>query len=261
MVSSRNSDSRLAVDLATLSVLAVDDHEINRRFLEAALAPHVASLVLARSGHEAIRLHSTQRFDIVLMDIHMPDMDGASAWERIRAGSTRHRPAALALTADGRSDEIERIRRAGFSGFLGKPVSLPVLLRALERTASDPGGFVLFEAEENDGSALLDDERAVRAAGSTERAAGLQRAFIAELDDAPGQLDALLLERRFDRAGERLHALRGAAGYVGALRLEQACRRLEQSLGHAPDGASGTLLLAWNRAVAATRRALASRSA
>lgn len=260
MVSGRNSDSEHAVDLATLAVLAVDDHEINRRFLEAALASRVGSLVLARSGHEAIRLNSTRQFDIVLMDLHMPDMDGASAWERIRSASAHRRPAALALTADGRSEEIERIRRAGFSGFLSKPVSLPLLLRALQRTAADPGGFIVFEADRDDGSALLDHARAARAAGSATRAAGLQHAFIAELDDAPAQLEALLLERRFDGAADWLHRLRGAAGYVGALRLEQACRRLEQSLAEGPDGAPGTPLVAWNRAVAATRQALASRS-
>src|SRR6056297_4156775 len=75
-------------EIEGLAVLAVDDHEINRDFIHAALAPAVASLELACSGFEAIECCRKRRFDVVLMDLHMPDMDGLSAWEHIREQAT-----------------------------------------------------------------------------------------------------------------------------------------------------------------------------
>src|SRR6056297_1244613 len=116
-----DQDSREIRDLA---VLAVDDHQINRDFIQAALAPAVASLELAGTGYEAVERCRSRRFDIVLMDLHMPDMDGLTAWEQIRGQATGELSMrVIALTADSRPEERERLRCAGFHGFLSKPVS------------------------------------------------------------------------------------------------------------------------------------------
>jgi len=243
-------------ELARLRVLAVDDHEINRRFIESALRSRVASLVLARNGHEAVSLCNRRQFDVVLMDIHMPDMDGVTTWHRIVRHDGAPGTRVLALTADHRAEERERLQQAGFHGFLSKPVSLQILLRALVRAASTTDGFIVFEQALPRRTALIDAARAEQAAGSAARAVELGRAFVPELAAAPDQLDSLLADRRHDEASAFLHRLHGAAGYVGAVRLQHACRLLQDSLDRQLDSSPGTLFVSWVRTVAGTRSTL-----
>lgn len=244
--------------LGALRILAVDDHSINRDFLHAVLGPGVAELTLAGSGHEAIDACRRDTFDIVLMDLHMPDMDGADAWRQIvRELDAGAAPRVIALTADSRPEERERLRALGFHGFLPKPVSADLLRATIVRVANGGDGF----AEESEQSPkrvlLLDDERARRANGSEKRAGEMRAAVAAEIEHSLPELHRLLLDGRHAAAAELLHQWKGACGYAGASRLEQACRQLEQSLSRDPDSSPGTLLFNLQRTAESTRQAIA----
>jgi len=245
-----------SVNLADLAVLAVDDHEINRRFIDSALRSRVASLSLARNGQEALSAWRGGRFHIVLMDLHMPDMDGPATWQAMRRERRDDDTRIIALTADQRPEETRRLQRAGFHGFLSKPVSVDLLIHALLRAAAKPDSFVSFEQSGPRRTALLDVERAIEASGSARRAAELFRAFVPELDSSTAELENLLVEKRFEEAAHFVHQLRGAAGYVGAARLQAACGLLEEALRQESDSSPGTLLAHWMRVVSATRVAL-----
>ena len=115
-------------------VLVVDDNAINRT-VAAALLQHLGlEVTLAEGGRAAVELALKQRFDLVLMDLQMPDLDGAEATRRLRAheGSTRRTPV-LALTASALPEELAACLAAGMDEALTKPIQLPELRRALSR--------------------------------------------------------------------------------------------------------------------------------
>ena len=119
-----------------LCVLHVDDDPVNLRVVEEILTAFGHRAVKAASGIEALEQMSRQAFDVVLMDIHMPEMGGIEVLKRIREaqGPQRDTPV-IALTADILSREPAEYLALGFSGFLPKPVMVQGLIAAVARAA------------------------------------------------------------------------------------------------------------------------------
>lgn len=243
--------------LGRLAVLAADDHAINRDFLQVALAARVGKLELVTTGREAVQACTRSQFDVVLMDLHMPDLDGISAWERIRRLPGRRCPRILALTADGRPDQRQRLRAHGFDGMLHKPVSIETLVGALEAVQARASAFIEPDDVAAEPPALLDADQAGRAAGSREAAVRMRRELARELSDGLARVDGLIAERRYAAAAELLHQWAGAAGYAGAQRLREATARLERCLTDGLDSSPGSLYFEWRRTLSATLAALA----
>ncbi|WP_292064363.1 ATP-binding protein [Brevundimonas sp. UBA7664] len=109
------------------SILAADDHEVNRRILQLLLEPHGCRLTLVENGAEALEAASGQRFDAILMDMQMPVMDGLEATRRIRAGAMNGATPVVALTANALDVHRAAWDAAGVHAFLTKPID-PVLL-------------------------------------------------------------------------------------------------------------------------------------
>jgi signal transduction histidine kinase/CheY-like chemotaxis protein len=113
--------------LAGCSILAADDHEVNRRILQLLLEPHGCSLTLVENGAEALEAASSQRFDAILMDMQMPVMDGLEATRHIRAGAVNGSTPVIALTANALEVHRAAWDAAGVHAFLTKPID-PVML-------------------------------------------------------------------------------------------------------------------------------------
>jgi signal transduction histidine kinase/ActR/RegA family two-component response regulator len=109
------------------SILAADDHEVNRRILQLLLEPHGCRLTLVENGAEALDAASGQRFDAILMDMQMPVMDGLEATRRIRAGAVNGATPVIALTANALDVHRAAWDAAGVHAFLTKPID-PVML-------------------------------------------------------------------------------------------------------------------------------------
>lgn len=226
--------------LDPLRVLVVDDNAINRDFLRGALAERVAELRFAASGHEALDQLADHRFDLVLMDLHMPDLDGISTWKLACDRYGGRVPArVIAVTADSRPEERRRLKEAGFDGLLAKPVGVQTLLRGMTRVCGGLDGFEAPTSTPVQRARLLDDERAQRANGSHESTMFMRDAFATQLDEERFELDRMLSNGQDLEAAELLHQWKGACGYVGATRLEHACDELEQSLRHGLDSSPG----------------------
>jgi CheY-like chemotaxis protein len=119
-----------------LSVLHVDDDPVNLRVVEEILTAFGHRAVKALSGSEALEALSRQAFDVVLMDIHMPEMSGIEVMKRIRERPTPDRDTpVIALTADILSREPAEYLALGFSGFVPKPVMVQGLIAAVTRAA------------------------------------------------------------------------------------------------------------------------------
>jgi PAS domain S-box-containing protein len=118
-----------AIDLRSLNVLLVEDVEENQWLVEAYLKPTGLKLTIAENGARALECVSASEFDIVLMDIQMPVMDGYKATSLLRAGGFG-KPI-IALTAHAIEQEREKALALGFTAYLTKPLSRDALLKTL----------------------------------------------------------------------------------------------------------------------------------
>lgn len=142
---------RASADAGSLegrSILAADDHEVNRRILRLLLEPHGCRLTLVENGAEAVEIASVERFDAILMDMQMPVMDGLEAARRLRLDPVNGSTPVIALTANALDVHKAAWDAVGVHAFLTKPID-PVTLAltlaqacALERDAPDAEAVV-----------------------------------------------------------------------------------------------------------------------
>lgn len=117
-----------------LRILAVDDHEINRRTLALVLQPLNVDFVTASDGQEALAALATQDFDVVLMDVNMPGIDGNETTRRLRASGGRNaRTPVIGFSAGTEDAQIAACRAAGMTDWLAKPLEPRKLYDALHR--------------------------------------------------------------------------------------------------------------------------------
>ena len=117
------------------SVLLVEDHEINRKLAEIMLQRMGCTYALANDGQQALDRLAQERFDVVLMDVMMPVMDGITALRRLRAleASGRARTPVLMVTAHAMTGDKERFMAEGADGYVSKPMSQQALQKEIER--------------------------------------------------------------------------------------------------------------------------------
>ncbi|MEL6245472.1 MAG: ATP-binding protein [Pseudomonadota bacterium] len=114
--------------------LLVDDNVINRKVIRAFLAPHNHEVVEAENGAEALKCLSEEAFDLVLLDVHMPIMDGVEAIRLIRSSDQHWADiAVVALTADAMSGDREKYLSMGMTDYVSKPIEEPTLMSSISR--------------------------------------------------------------------------------------------------------------------------------
>ena len=148
-VSGEGAESRLVFPLVEqpaqpkgLNILLAEDNRINQTVAKRMLERMGHSLAVAENGNEALLLLKTGSFDLVLMDIQMPEMDGLTATARIREGETithTHIPI-IAMTAHAMKGDRERCLAAGMDGYISKPISALELETAIAETLQGPKG-------------------------------------------------------------------------------------------------------------------------
>ena len=116
-------------------MLAADDNPTNQKVIEAVLAPLGAEVTMVPDGAACVEAWKAAKFDIILMDIHMPVMDGVEAARAIRALETqegRTRTPIVAVTANALAHQVEDYLAAGMEGHVAKPVEVSKLYGAIE---------------------------------------------------------------------------------------------------------------------------------
>ncbi|MBA4804647.1 MAG: response regulator [Brevundimonas sp.] len=123
-----------------LRILAVDDHEINRRTLALVLQPLGVDFVTASDGHEALAALAGQDFDLVLMDVNMPGIDGNETTRRLRASGGRNAQIpVIGFSAGTEASQVAACRAAGMTDWLAKPLEPRKLYDALHRATRGGG--------------------------------------------------------------------------------------------------------------------------
>jgi signal transduction histidine kinase/HPt (histidine-containing phosphotransfer) domain-containing protein len=241
-----------------LAVLLVEDNSVNRRLAQIVLARRGHAVTAVDSGAAALEALRHGRFDLILMDVQMPGMDGIDTTRAIRESEQRrggHVPI-IALTAHAMATDRERCLRAGMDGYLVKPIQPEALLDAIERIASEP--------EQPPASDDADPAAADRAA-LLEQVGGDAR-LLGELADLFGRESARHLatlrqaiESRDTEAFRReTHTLRGMLCGLRATAADQQAAEL-QSLDPQQQGDQATAAcVLLEQAVAAFRERLVS---
>lgn len=123
-----------ATKLTDASILLVEDNSINQKIVLLSLKGKVKNIELANNGKEALDKFGTMRFDIILMDIQMPIMNGIIATKKIReleASTNLHTPI-IAITANALSGDKEACLAAGMNDYISKPFQVEVLLQKMQ---------------------------------------------------------------------------------------------------------------------------------
>jgi CheY-like chemotaxis protein len=230
--------------MGSLRVLVAEDHPVNRQYMAALLEGMGHQPFFAGNGLEAVQAIRERRFDIVLMDLHMPLLDGVGATLSIRAlpdGAAATVPI-IALTADAFAQTRERCLMAGMNDFLAKPVSperLSAMFRRLFGGASSTDAPAAGQADApatEPAPVVLDRatlDSALRAM-SRERLAHLLRSFF---DEGPEMVERLRVALRDGQALDlrvNAHAARGAALNFGLSALAQTAQALHEGATHVP---------------------------
>jgi signal transduction histidine kinase/ActR/RegA family two-component response regulator len=122
--------------LAPLRILVAEDNKVNQTLVTRMLERAGHTVAIAANGLQAVEMHSSGGFDLILMDVHMPVLDGFEATARIREMDRGTRTPVIALTANAMNGDRERCLRAGMDGYIAKPVSRDVLLDTLAEFAT-----------------------------------------------------------------------------------------------------------------------------
>lgn len=120
-------------------ILLVDDEELNRDFLLRRLAKRGYEVVTANDGQEACAKSSTERPDLILMDVNMPVMDGLKATQEIKSKPETQQTPVIALTALAMAGDREKILAAGCDDYETKPVDFPQLLSKIQTLLDQRG--------------------------------------------------------------------------------------------------------------------------
>ena len=213
----------------TLSILVAEDNLVNQKLAMRMLEKLGHDVVLARDGEEAVRLSGQQRFDLVLMDVQMPNMDGMAATAAIRereAAEGGHLPI-VALTAHALKGDLERCLEAGMDAYLSKPLRIKELTSTLESFSSPAA------EREAPAQAQSDWQKALlRLGGDEDLLFELAELFLDTAPDRLASLSAAVAERNPMAIQLHAHSLKSTiaifsdiAGFEAALRLETSGRR------------------------------------
>ncbi|MGY4296988.1 CheY-like chemotaxis protein/anti-sigma regulatory factor (Ser/Thr protein kinase) [Bradyrhizobium sp. i1.4.4] len=206
-----------------LRVLLVDDDPVNCEVGEAILNRLGHRATIARDGASAIALARDQAFDIILMDLHMPDMDGVEAASRIGKLNLPRMPRIIAVTADVSSSARERLAGAGIAKVVSKPILINALREAIEDAPDEPAAAQLAAGALIDRH-FLDDQRELLGPAQIEKLHHLlgetSGKLIAEIAKAAAAGDHAQLARL-------THQLGSAAGALGLVRLFERSREIE----------------------------------
>ncbi len=214
---------------AGLSVLLVEDNEINRVVARELLELSGCQVTEASSGSDAVSIANSLPFDLILMDISMPGMDGLTATREIRAGDGPNMATRIvALTAHALPEEVEGFHEAGMSTVLIKPISRRSVQACLA------GHFLQRVDDPEDKADTLVDHSTLREIFSdlgNARAQELTSAFIAETDVSLENL-CFQAEAKGDirDCAELMHRLAGSSAMFGALALREFLLETEEIL-------------------------------
>ena len=238
-------------NLAGAKILLVEDNPINQMVATEILTSADMVIHKAGNGQEAIEILKEMKFDAVLMDIQMPDMDGIEATGIIRNELHLNRLPIIAMTANAMSGDREKCISAGMNDYISKPIESRQIFSILSRWISlgppsetgistgihpdrhqkDPVVSLSFHIELPDSLPGLDIQSGLnRINGNRYLYCSLLKEFLAENTDSMPRIRKALSHGNMEYAASLIHTIKGVSGNIGATRVFQSAKSLESGL-------------------------------
>ena len=222
-----------------LSILLADDVVVNRELVKAVLAHYKLKITEVENGREAVEAFNKDRFDIILMDIQMPEMDGYQAASVIRAAEVAtgaERTPIVAMTAYAAKEDQDRCLSAGMDDYLSKPVKPAAIIAAIRRyciNASSKGlemENIVSPAEKSDLPPLFAREELLERLGGAEALVPKFLAMFANgLKSTFDSLDKAIKSGDVEGVRTSSHAAKGACANIGAMQMRETAAAMEDA--------------------------------
>ncbi|MBF0624929.1 MAG: response regulator [Magnetococcales bacterium] len=282
--SGRGGISQAQADLRGLRALLAEDNEINQQIAVELMESAGARVTLANNGQAALDILEREgpaAFDVVLMDLQMPVMDGHEATRRLRADARYEKLPILAMTAHAMAEERERCAVLGMQDHITKPIDPTALYAILSRYRPAAPVGTMGEAASAAASSPAPSEAALPSIAGVDMASGLVRTagnaglyrrllsqFARTKGDAAQRIRALLVAGQRQEAEREAHTVKGVAANMGVGEVQRAAAELEVALRSAPlaaaelepkiDLLAGALTVACGRILKALEPAVAA---
>lgn len=261
-VSAGRSARAISRRLPGMRILVVEDNRLNQQVAQELLQAEGAVVTLADNGALGVRAvaHADPAFDVVLMDVQMPVMDGYAATRVIRQELGLTVLPIIAMTANAMASDLEESSAAGMNAHVSKPFDLAHLIETIlhhtgfkSTTQSAPAAAGPLQALDRAAEAGIarsqDDTIDVQGAlqrigGNTPLLARILQDFRQQLPQTLSGLEAHLQQDEIGLARRLVHTLKGVAGTVGANRLSRAAAQLEEELAKSPASPQRLALIA-----------------
>jgi len=224
-----------------LTVMAVDDNPANLKLISALLSEWVETVITATGGRKAVEYAHQKGFDLIFMDIQMPEMDGVMACQEIHKTELNHNTPVIAVTAHAMAGERERLINAGMDDYLTKPIEEHILQQILAKwmlphdadtnpLAATPAPEQEPDAQPVNHNISWDWDLALKQAAGKE---DLAKDMLQMLLDYMPEVEMLVNEALDGRDIELwppIHKLHGSCAYSGVPRLKNLCYVIETAL-------------------------------
>ncbi|AGP84248.1 MULTISPECIES: hybrid sensor histidine kinase/response regulator [Alteromonas] len=210
--------------LPKVKVLAVDDMEMNLKLLHTWLDHSPIELITTINGQDAVNQCQTQEFDLILMDVQMPGMDGVQATREIRKSPLNMGTPIVAVTAHAFKEEQDRLLASGMDDYLPKPIEVDLLITLIKSWChSIEPGEIVFPS--------IDWQLALKRANQNQDTAKeMLDSFIAQLPETIDTLSALWNAKDYNALKAEVHKLHGACCYTGLPRMQHLANETESAL-------------------------------
>ncbi|WP_431222871.1 response regulator [Serratia sp. L9] len=234
--------------LSGIRLLVVEDNLNNQQIARELLEDEGARVQIANHGQEAIDIlqENPEQFDVVLMDLQMPVMDGLSATQYIRVTLGLTELPIIAMTANAMTSDRDACLAAGMNDHIGKPFDLNNLIRIIRQYGKQPELAVIAD-EDNSSVPLAQEWQEAASVAGIELEQAINRLggdvslyqqmvslFAVELADFPQQADTLIAQSDWSGLSRLLHTTKGLAAQLGASRLSQLAGQGEVLVGSSP---------------------------
>ncbi|PSW04708.1 two-component sensor histidine kinase BarA [Photobacterium lipolyticum] len=236
-----------AQTIEPLTVMAVDDNPANLKLIAALLSERVETVITATGGRKAVEYAHQKAFDLIFMDIQMPEMDGVTACQEIHKTELNHTTPVIAVTAHAMAGERERLINAGMDDYLTKPIEERILQQILAKWTTSSHDAIPAEAEGGIAAGVTeasspgqtvavnqniswDWELALaQAAGKEDLAKDMLQMLLDFMPEVEMLVNEALDGKDID-LWSTIHKLHGSCAYSGVPRLKNLCHTIETQL-------------------------------
>jgi len=211
------------------SILVVDDNQVNREVASEILKKCGCNIDLAENGIEAVFKAKQYDYDIILMDIQMPEMDGIEANRQIKMLDKEKQPIVVAMTAYSMKEDEEKFLAAGLDDYLSKPIRASQLINKVEQLFMGSSNTA-YEADPKKSTSQIINQDIINQLqkyGGKDLVFNTFQEFREEAEELIKECTQALLNKDYNSIAKIMHTLKGTAGTLGIEKIAQVSQEIE----------------------------------